>query len=109
MEVRVEQGVFHFVLGEMAPAQSGKTEFIPAFRGVIPEGDAAPLFAYLKQRAEASKRQGVTVGASDDQSSRGDDVPLVHGGESFGRADGQSVEAVKKKKIAVSDGKPHTD
>lgn len=47
MEVRVEQGVLHFVLGEMVPGKSGKPDFIPAFRAVIPADNAEDLFSFL--------------------------------------------------------------
>ena len=103
MEVRVEQGVFHFVLGEMAPSRNGEAEFIPAFRGVIPERDAAPLFAYLKKKAEASTRQSVTAEAKSDQCPEDGQVLLVRDGELPDKTDPQSVEVVRKRKIATSD------
>jgi len=108
MEVRVEQGVFHFVLGEMVPGQSGKVEFVPAFRGVVPEGDAAPLFAYLKQKAEASTPKGVTGGANHDQPPENDNVTLARDNDLSGTIDPPSAEVVRKKKIATSDGEPQT-
>ena len=109
MEVRVEQGVFHFVLGEMVPSQSGKAEFIPAFRGVVPESDAAPLFAYLKQKAEASAPQGMARNANQAQSSKSDNVTLVCDADMSAAIDPPTVKVVRKKKIATSSGQPHTN
>lgn len=108
MNVRIEQGVFHFTLGEMVPSQSGKSEFIPAFRGVIPEGDAAQLFEYLKQKAEAYKTHGVTGLANQEQSTEIESVMFNSETESSDPTDLPSEDVVRKRKIATSDGEPHT-
>jgi hypothetical protein len=108
MNVRVEQGVFHFVLGEMAPGQSGKAEFIPAFRGVVPEGEAAKLFEFLKQKAEASTPHGETGVANQETSAESDSVKVDRDAELSDSIDPSSADVVRKRKIATSDGEPHT-
>lgn len=108
MNVRIEQGVFHFVLGEMVPGQSGKAEFIPAFRGVVPEGDAAQLFAYLKQKAEADKSQSATTMANQEHSAERDKMKSDRDPTSSDPIDPQSKDVIRKRKIATSDGNPHT-
>lgn len=108
MNVRVEQGVFHFVLGEMMPGQSGKAEFIPAFRGVVPEGEAAKLFEFLKQKAEAYTPHGVTGVANEETSAESDSVKVDRDTELSEPTDPSPEDVVRKRKIASSDGEPHT-
>ena len=55
MDVRIEQGVFHFTLGEMLLGKTGKTEFVPALRAVIPADEAEGLFSFLCMKAQESK------------------------------------------------------
>lgn len=108
MNVRVEQGVFHFVLGEMVPGQSGKTEFIPAFRGVVPEEEAAKLFEFLKQKAEAKTHNSVTGVANQKISAECDSGKVDRDTAFSGPTDSSTEDVVRKRKIATSDAEPHT-
>jgi hypothetical protein len=55
VDVRVEHGVFHFTLGEMLLNKSGKPEFIPAFRAVLPADEAEGLFSFMSTKAHEAK------------------------------------------------------
>lgn len=108
MNVRIEQGVFHFVLGEMVPGQSGKAEFIPAFRGVVPEGEAAKLFEFLKQKADAHTPHAGVGAANKEMSGIGASIKVDDQTELLDPFKPLPQDVVRKRKIATSDGEPHT-
>lgn len=100
MDVRIEQGTFHFSLGEMVPGEGGKPDFIPAFRCVLPADDAFNFFSYLRDKANDAGRAGgrdteVTKSVA---SSELDTSPR----------NGHSPNKVeKRRRISVSGGDPH--
>lgn len=102
MDVRIEQGAFHFALGEMAPSQDGNVEFIPAFRGVLSADEAPRFFSYLLSKAESgSSKQALdpSLGKNEAKS----DPPAYQE-----PLESQSNEkTVKRRIIAVSDGGTH--
>lgn len=100
MDVRVEQGAFHFSLGEMVPGGGGRPDFIPAFRCVLPADDAFNFFSYLRDKASDARSGGgsdtevpKSVGSSDsDKSTRNGHPP-------------SKIE--NRRRISVSGGEPH--
>ena len=58
MDVRIEQGIFHFSLGEMVPEAGAAPNFIPAFRCALPADDAFNFFSYLRDKANDASLSG---------------------------------------------------
>jgi hypothetical protein len=107
MDVRIEQGVFHFVLGEMVPGKDGKPEFVPAFRCVLPESDAVSFFSYLKDKAEDARSLGLTPARGESRASEREKARSEPSPKLFVQTDRPSEEVVRKRKIATTNDEPH--
>jgi len=96
IDVRVEQGMFHFTLGETIPTKDQKTDFIPAFRATIPEGDAAKLFGFLSDKTNDSQEMLVeeNVTKQNLQSTKLENA-------------GTTTPLKNRRHIPFGDGKPH--
>jgi hypothetical protein len=100
MDVRIEQGAFHFSLGEMVPGEGGKPDFIPAFRCVLPADDAFNFFSYLRDKANDERR----TGGSDAEVTKSVGSPRLDTSPRNGQS---SSKVEKRRRISVSGGEPH--
>ncbi|WP_069301759.1 hypothetical protein [Neptunicoccus sediminis] len=101
MDVRIEQGIFHFSLGEMVPEEGGKPDFIPAFRCALPADDAFNFFSYLRDKANDARLAG------------GSDMEVTKSVASseldkLSRNDRSPSKVEKRRRISVSGGEPHS-
>jgi len=100
MDVRIEQGIFHFSLGEMVPEAGAAPNFIPAFRCALPADDAVNFFSYLRDKANDASLSG-----GGDMEVAGSVSSPESNASSQNAPSPRKVE--KRRRIAVSGGEPH--